>query len=148
MIASVLLAQAMVIAPAGPAEAAVPATAWSCRLTDAQGAVTDMSGVVPELARGRDPNRAVFADQVIAGKAQVAAITGESGGEWFRDYQLTRTEGGATLVLNLKLRQGSEGVGYLTRFDPADGQKPYRYVAAGLCSADFKPAVTLAGDAK
>ena len=137
MIAAMLLAQA--IAPAGPATAAVPATAWSCRLSDAAGATTELSGLIPELPRGRDPNRSVFARQGVGG---VHAITGE-GGEWMRDYQLTRSEGEATLVVNLRLRKDSEGVAWLTRYDPSLGKlrQPYRYVSAGLCTADFAPKI-------
>jgi hypothetical protein len=138
MIAALLLAQATMVAPAGPATAAVPATAWSCRLTDAQGATSELSGLIPELPRDRDPNRSVFAKQAVGG---VHAITGEVGGPWLRDYQLTRSEGEATLVLNLRLRKDSEGVAWLTRYDPSLGKlrQPYRYVSAGLCSADFDP---------
>ena len=138
MIGALILAQATMIAPAGPAEPAVPATTWSCRLTDATGATTELSGLIPELPRGRDPNRSVFAKQAVGG---VHAITGELGGEWLRDYQLTRSEGEATLVLNLRLRKDSEGVAWLTRYDPSLGelQQPYRYVSAGLCTADFAP---------
>jgi hypothetical protein len=136
MIAALLLAQ-MVAVPAGPTMAAVPPTRWSCRLTDAAGATSELSGLIPELPRGRDPNRSVFARQAVGG---VHAITGE-GGEWMRDYQLTRSEGEATLVLNLRLRKDSEGVAWLTRYDPSLGklQQPYRYVSAGLCTADFAP---------
>jgi hypothetical protein len=136
-----LLAEATVIEPAGPAYAAVPATAWNCRLTDAQGATTELSGLIPELPKGRDPNRSVFAPQVVAGVKTIHAITGELGGAWMRDYQLTRLEGEATYVLNLRLRRDSEGVAWLTRYDPSLGarQQPYRYVSAGLCTADFSP---------
>ena len=138
MIGALLLAQATMLAPAGSATAAVPATTWSCRLTDATGATSELSGLIPELPRGRDPNRSVFAKQAVGG---VHAITGELGGEWLRDYQLTRTEGEATLVLNLRLRKDSEGVAWLTRYDPSLGKlrQPYRYVSAGLCTADFDP---------
>ena len=138
MIAVLLIAQATMLAPAAPVEAAVPATAWACRLTDAQGVTSELSGLIPELPKGRDPNRSVFAKQAVGG---VHAITGEGGGEWMRDYQLTRTEGEATLVLNLRLRKDSEGVAWLTRYDPSLGKllQPYRYVSAGLCTADFAP---------
>ena len=138
MIATLILAQATMLAPAGPVEAAVTATVWSCRLTDSQGATSELSGLIPELPRGRDANRSVFAKQAVGG---VHAITGELGGEWLRDYQLTRTEGEATLVLNLRLRKDSEGVAWLTRYDPSLGKlrQPYRYVSAGLCTADFDP---------
>ncbi|MET0252047.1 MAG: hypothetical protein ABW203_07700 [Novosphingobium sp.] len=141
MTAALLLAQATMLAPAGPVEAAVPATAWSCRLTDAQGATTEVSGKIPELPKGRDPNRSIFARQSVAGVESVHGITGEVGGEWMRDYQLTHSEGEATLVLNLRLRRDSEGVAWLTRYDPSLGAKrqPYRYVSAGLCTADFAP---------
>jgi hypothetical protein len=134
-----VLAQTMMVAPAGPATAAVPATAWRCRLTDAQGATSELSGVIPVLPPGRDPNRSVFAKQNIGGVESVHAITGEVGGGWMRDYQLTRSEGEATLVLNLRLRRDSDGVAWLTRYDPSLGKlmQPYRYVSAGLCSADF-----------
>ena len=138
MIATLILAQATMLAPAGPVESAVPATVWSCRLTDSQGATSELSGLIPELPRGRDANRSVFAKQAVGG---VHAITGELGGEWLRDYQLTRTDGEATLVLNLRLRRDSEGVAWLTRYDPSLGKlrQPYRYVSAGLCTADFDP---------
>ena len=58
-----------------------------------------------------------------------------------RDYQLIRSEGEATLVLNLRLRKDSEGVAWLTHYDPSLGtlRQPYRYVSAGLCTADFAP---------
>ena len=59
MIAALLLVQATMLAPADPVEAAVPATRWSCRLTDAQGAASELSGLIPELPAGRDPNRSV-----------------------------------------------------------------------------------------
>ena len=141
MIAALLLAQATMIAPAGPAQAEVPATAWSCKLTDAQGAVRGLSGSIPTLPRGRDPNRSVFAEMSDGGAVRKVGITGEPGGDWLRDYQISFTEDEATLVLNLRLRRETEGVAWLTRYDSSLGEKfqPYRYVSAGLCTADFAP---------
>ncbi|MET0180815.1 MAG: hypothetical protein ABW194_10100 [Novosphingobium sp.] len=139
MIGALVLAQAVTtLAP--PATAPVPATAWKCRLSDSAGVTTELSGLVPELPGGRDPNRSVFDRFDEGGAKRVVAITGE-GGEWTRDYQLTHGGGDETLVLNLKLRKGSPGVAYLTRFGDTErkAREPYRYVSAGLCSADFSP---------
>jgi len=141
VIPALLLAQATMIAPPGPAEAAVPATAWSCRLTDAQGAVREISGLNPQLPRGRDPNHALPAQISDAGTSRKVGVTGSPGGEWMRDYQVDFAEGEATYVLNLRLRRDTEGVAWLTRYDPSLGKlrQPYRYVSAGLCTADFAP---------
>ena len=140
MIGTLLLAQATMAAPAGPVAAAVPATRWQCRLSDSQGQATELSGLIPPLPAGRDPNASVFARQKAGTLEEVHAITGE-GGDWLREYQLTRRNGDATLVLNLRLRKDSEGVAWLTHYDPSLGAKrqPYRYVSAGLCTADFAP---------
>ena len=129
------------IAPASPVEAAVPPTAWACRLSDADGAIRELSGVSPELPQGRDPNRSVFAEIVDGGKPSKVGITGEPGGDWLRDYQVSFYEGGSSYVLNLRLRRETKGVAWLTRYDPSLGEKrqPYRYVSAGLCTADFAP---------
>jgi hypothetical protein len=134
-----LLAQTMMVMPAAADEVAVPATAWSCNLTDAGGSVLQVSGRIPELPKGRDPNEGVRMELRVAGADEVGFVTGELGSEWTRDFQVTRRQGDATYVFNLRLRRDSEGVAWLTRYDRSLGalRQPYRYVSAGLCTADF-----------
>lgn len=119
----------------------VPATAFACHFTTADGAAIDISGITPLFVPGRDPN---------ARQAMVLAATGlpllaGNGGvnvldasDMFRDFQIFIARGEASFVANLKFRAGSGGIGWMTRYAPTTPPEPFRYFAAGHCRSDFE----------
>ena len=147
MLAPLFLVQVMIETLDTRPQAAVPATAFRCtfmRADEATGATSqfDLYGTTPAMPEGHDPN-ASFAMQLgsgdgspLAGGASANALDAS---DWFRDFQVYRLIGGQRHTLNLFLRREGRSVAYLTHYDEAWGQEPYRYDAVGLCAADFSP---------
>ncbi|MEY2884258.1 MAG: hypothetical protein RL490_1982 [Pseudomonadota bacterium] len=135
-----LAAQTMVtLAPA--AHNAVPATSFVCELTLADGKAFKLSGVTPAFRPGRDPNAEQIMAITVDGMAELAGrgfanVESNSGNE-FRDYQIKMPRGEAMFIANVKLRAGSGGVVWMTRYAPTTPPEAYRYFAAGHCRSGF-----------
>lgn len=137
-----LLLAAQLITGAPAHAIPVPATAWACTFETPEGARFRLSGRLDEIPAGTDPNASRPA--TVEGEGPEALVgrygmTGETGGEHFRDYQLTAFRGRERYNLNLQLRLGGAGVAHITRYVENDQRQPYTYYAAGLCTSDFAP---------
>ena len=143
MMPLLVLAQAMMQAPAAGIPQAVPPTRFACDMAAGDGSRFTVNGVTPEFPKGWEPNRSKHAEiesshEAYAGK--VGIDPGDSS-EWFRDFQLsTYGKGGVLFTLQLKLRREGTSVAYGTRYESTGRQVPYEYHAAGLCRAEFAPA--------
>lgn len=152
MIAALLFAQVMVETLDTRPQPAVPATAFRCTFIRAgqnEGAVTqfDLYGTTPLAPEGHQPNARFplvlgsATDSPLAGRGSVNPIRS---GDWFREFQISRSVGEESYVINLKLRREGRSVAYMTVYSdwPANARgerEPYRYDAVGLCTADFNP---------
>lgn len=120
----------------------VSATAFACTFTQPDGVQFKISGILPAFLPGRDPNASqgvpltVDAMPVLAGRGS-ATVSSDSGA-MFRDFQISMRRGEASYVANLKLRSGSDGIGWMTVYTPSTPPQPYRYFAAGHCQSDFQ----------
>jgi hypothetical protein len=134
-----LAAQMMDVAPP-PARDTVPVTQFGCSMQTTDGKAFRIAGITPLFKPGRDVNRqetmAMNADAFDALKGMVGANVLHAS-EQFRDFQISTARGNESYTLTVKLRRGSQGVAWLTRYAPATPPEPYRYVAVGLCTADF-----------
>ncbi len=154
MIGVVLMAQMMVETLDTRPQPEIPATAFACSLAraNADGTATesfDLRGIIPAAPKGHLPNASfIMALQSATGSqlAGRASVTPNEAGDWFREYQISRRVGSALYIINLKLRREGQSVAHVTVYDDSwnagrDGQsfEPYRYDAAGLCTADFSP---------
>lgn len=135
------LAQApMVVTGAPPRRQPVPATDWSCAFEREDGGRFRLSGRIDGIPAGWDPNRSrptEIAGDGIPALVGKASATNQEAGEHFRDYQVSTMRGNETYYVNLKLRRGGAGVGYVTRFVSGPDRQPYHYLAAGLCTSQF-----------
>jgi hypothetical protein len=134
------LMQATMTTGAPPLARGVPATDWACEFHRGGGGTFRLSGRIGEIPNGWDPNRSRLVD--VAGEGMPAltgkgSATNAEAGEHFRDYQIGVTSGAETYYVNLKLRRGGAGIGYVTRYVSGPDRQPYTYFAAGLCSAQF-----------
>ncbi|MBU6166285.1 MAG: hypothetical protein KGQ52_09130 [Alphaproteobacteria bacterium] len=141
MLLIALAAQMMATTPP-PARNRVAATGFACDFTLPGGAGFTVAGVVPAFLPGRDPNAQQGMALAVAGMAELAgrgsaSVASDSGGE-FRDYQISLSRGEAMYVANLKLRAGSGGIAWMTRYAPTTPPEAYRYFAAGHCRSDFE----------
>jgi hypothetical protein len=147
MIGTLLMAQVMVETLDTRPQADVPATAFECSFTragegGAPGEQFDLSGTIPLAPKGHQPNDYF---PFVLGSADGSPLAGRANAnpmyssDWFRDYQITRRVGTASYVINLKLRREGNSVGYVTVYDGGWGEEPFRFDAAGLCTADFEP---------
>ncbi len=146
MISLLFLVQSMDVADNTPQQA-VDATAFACtfvKIDEGSGSTSqfDILGTIPAMPEGHDPN-ARFPMQLgsksgspLSGPASAKSLTSS---QWFRDYQVYRQAGAQSYTLNLFLRKAGRSVAYLTQYDGAWGQEPYRYEAVGLCVAEFEP---------
>ncbi|MEA3017186.1 MAG: hypothetical protein QOI38_1908 [Sphingomonadales bacterium] len=120
----------------------VPATSWACTFETPEGTRFRLSGRLDEIPAGTDPNRSL-PTRVEGEGAPVPTgaygMTGEPGGEHFRDYQLTAFRRTERYNINLQLRRGGAGVAHITLYVENDDRQPYTYFAAGLCTSDFAP---------
>ncbi|MEI6486370.1 MAG: hypothetical protein WCO11_08890 [Sphingomonadales bacterium] len=127
---------------APPARNDVPATAFVCELTLADGAAFKLSGIAPAFRPGRDPNAEQVMTLTVENMAELvgrgfAKVESNSGSE-FRDYQIVMPRGEAMYIANLKLRAASGGVVWVTRYAPTKPPEAYRYFAVGHCRSDFE----------
>ncbi len=139
MLALALAAQMLDTAPP-PARDTVPVTQFACSLRTVDGKPFRIAGITPLFKPGRDVNRAepmaMNAEEFDALKGMMGANVLYASAE-FRDFQITTARGDERFTLTVKLRRGSQGVAWLTRYAPATPPEPYRYVAVGLCASDF-----------
>ena len=139
MLLIALAAQMMDVAPP-PAKDTVPATQFGCSMQTADGKAFRIAGITPLFKPGRDVNRAetmaMNADSFDALKSMVGANVLYASAD-FRDFQIGASRGDERFTLTVKLRRGSQGVAWLTRYAPVTPPEPYRYVAVGLCVSDF-----------
>jgi hypothetical protein len=147
MIATLLMAQAMIETLDTRPQPAVPATAFRCSFTRAgedgqPGQQFDLSGAIPPAPKGHQPNDYF---SLVLGSSDGPPLAGPASAnpirssDWFRDYQITRRVGTANYVINLRLRREGSSVGHVTVYDGGWGEEPFRYDAAGLCTAEFEP---------
>ena len=145
MSAFLILAQTMQTLAVGIPQA-VPATRFSCDLTAADGSRFTVAGTTPRFPKGWDPNRAEFVElESSHGEAfrRKAGVDPGDASDWFRDFQVSSGYSGVPqYTLQLKLRKEGASVGYVTRYLSTGKPVPYEYYAAGLCKADFAPAVS------
>jgi hypothetical protein len=140
VLAALALAPAQLIAAAPGHAIPVPATGWSCTFETPDGARFRLAGRMDEIPVGWDPNRSrpvrVEGDGPSALTGELG-MTGETAGEFFREYQLTSISGRERYNVNLRLRRGGAGVADITLYVENDRREPYSYYAAGLCRSDF-----------
>ena len=144
MIAFLLLGQAVMQAPAEGLARAVPPTRFACDMAVGDGGRFTIAGVTPEFPKGWDPNRSKFVEVDSSHEAYAGKVGVDPGdaGEWFRDFQVSSYgKGGVLYTLQLKLRREGTSVAYGTRYESTGKPVPFEYHSAGLCKADFAPAV-------
>jgi hypothetical protein len=142
LLIALALAQVQVEGPARPLRQPVPATDWSCTFEGEDGGRFRLSGRLTEIPAGWDPNRSRPTQvegegSVLPGRASAISV---EAGEHFRDYQIGIVRGAETYYVNLKLRRGGAGIGYLTHYVSSADHQPYSYIAAGLCTSQFNVA--------
>ena len=139
MLLIALAGQMMQTAPP-PARDTVPVTQFACSMQSTDSKAFRLAGITPLFKPGRDVNRpetmAMNADGFDALKGLVGANVLYASDD-FRDFQISTARGDERFVLTVKLRRGSGGVAWLTRYAPATPPEPYRYTAVGLCTAEF-----------
>jgi hypothetical protein len=129
-----------VTAGAQPLARAVPATEWSCSFEGQDGRRFRLSGVIGAVPKGWDPNRSrptEIGGDGIAALLGKASATNHYADPDFRDYQISTMSGNETYNVNLKLRRGGPGVGYVTRYVSGPDNQPLHYFSAGLCTSQF-----------
>ena len=128
----------------------VPATAWSCNLSAADGKTFTLSGMTPLFPKGSDPNRSVtmtLASTHPEAYRKPSGVRPGDASEWFREFHVSSGYPGVPQYeLTLMLRREGASIAYMTYYLSTGEHIPYQYYAVGLCKADFAPAAAASAE--